>query len=834
VPRRILAACVGFLAAVHGTPASASVLQNVFVSRSDGVAVVEFRFSCFHRLTGPSSLGPATVFEISLARIGQCGTPRAGDAAQESTRPSGREIVALEEVDYLWRDRDEAVVKLRFSRPVQIDVLQTGDLTGLRVRPREAAGVSGAAAAPESPAGGTPVPLARTPERLARADAAALERAARRNAPAAEPLANYALNLATSRTEVLTPDPGDVAIAGEQLYVTKSELGMEPVYRLRLGFFATEAQAELVLARVASRFPSAWVVKVGAADHEQATYGLLAAPAAPVDTSVATAHGDVATRSADELAALMAQARTAVLAGDFAGAASFYTMVLAEPPNDYSRDARELLGVARQRSGESAQAIAEYRRYLEEYPDSDGAARVSQRLAALTTARDVPKSGLRAASRGSEASSWDTFGSFSQYYRHDAADLAGQGMSTKVSMVQTDGTFDARRHGDSFDIAGRATLGYDYDLLDEPAAPGNRTRIYDLYADVYHRDRGIGVRVGRQRERSAGVLGRFDGARVSYQLRPDIKLNVLGGFPVYLSSDSLETDRVFYAASVDLNDLFAGIDTSFFFNTQSIDGVEDRQAVGAELRYFDGSRSLVGLADYDIGFGTLNTFSLLGNWYFDSGLAISASADYHRSPFPLTENALIGQSAGSIDELLQSLTEEQVRQLAEDRSGEMLNYSLGLSQPLGERWQVNVDFTAAQIAEGPGSGGVLALPDSGNEYYVYTSLVGSSLFTEGDVSIFGLRFSDTDIARVSTLYLDSRYPLTNALRLNPRLAVSLRDIAADNSTETLVSPSLRLLYRFARRYQIELEGGGDIGSRSGDENSDTTAYFIYAGYRADF
>jgi len=309
---------------------------------------------------------------------------------------------------------------------------------------------------------------------------------------------------------------------------------------------------------------------------------------------------------------------------------------------------------------------------------------------------------------------------------------------------------------------------------------------------------------------------------------------VLGGFPVYLSSDSLETDRVFYAASVDLNDLFAGIDTSFFFNTQSIDGVEDRQAVGAELRYFDGSRSLVGLADYDIGFGTLNTFSLLGNWYFDSGLAISASADYHRSPFPLTENALIGQSAGSIDELLQSLTEEQVRQLAEDRSGEMLNYSLGLSQPLGERWQVNVDFTAAQIAEGPGSGGVLALPDSGNEYYVYTSLVGSSLFTEGDVSIFGLRFSDTDIARVSTLYLDSRYPLTNALRLNPRLAVSLRDIAADNSTETLVSPSLRLLYRFARRYQIELEGGGDIGSRSGDENSDTTAYFIYAGYRADF
>jgi tetratricopeptide (TPR) repeat protein len=833
VPRRIFAACVGLLAVVHGAPAAAGALQNVFVSRSDGIAAIEFRFTCFHRLAGPSTEGPATVFEISLTRIGQCGSRRAGEGAQESTRPAGRESVALEEVDYFWRDRDEAVLRLQFARPVQIDVLQSGDLTGLRVRPSETGGTA-ATGIPDGAAGGSATPLARTPERLARADAAALERAARRNAPAAEPAANYALNLATSRTEVFTPDPRDVARAGEQLYVTKTELGTEPVYRLRLGFFATEAQAEQALSRVANRFPTAWVAMVGAGDHEQATYGSLAAPAAPVDTSVATRHGDVATRSADELGALMAQARTAMLAGDFAGAASIYTTVLAEPPNDYSAEARELLGVARQRNGESAQAIAEYRRYLEEYPDSDGAARVSQRLAALTTARDAPKSGLREAGRGAESGAWDTFGSFSQYYRHDAADLAGQGMSTKVSMVQTDGMLDARRHGDTLDIAGRATLGYDYDLLNEPAAPGNRTRIYDLYADVWHRDRGIGIRVGRQRERSAGVLGRYDGAHVSYQLRPDVKLNVMGGFPVYLSSDSLETDRVFYAASVDLNDLFAGIDTSFFFNTQSIDGVEDRQAVGTELRYFDGARSLVGLVDYDIGFGTLNTLSLLGNWYFDSGLAVSASADYHRSPFPLTENALIGQSAGSIDELLESLTEEQVRQLAEDRSGEMLSYSLGLSQPLGERWQVNVDFTAAQIAEGPGSGGVLALPDSGNEYYVYGSLVGSSLFTEGDVSIFGLRFSDTEIARVSTLYLDSRYPLTNALRLNPRLAVSLRDIAADSSTETLVTPSLRLLYRFARRYEIELEGGGDIGSRSGDANSDTTAYFIYAGYRADF
>jgi hypothetical protein len=834
---RFLAIAIGLLVAGHGGPASARALRNVFVSRSDGIAVIEIRFSCFHRFDGQSSEGPATIFELSLTRLSQCDSAQVSGGAQESTRPSGRESVSLDEVDYLPRDLGAATVKLRFSRPVQIDVVQTGDLTGLRVRLRATAGETGEVVVQDDPAARATQPLARTPERVARADAAALERAARQNARATALAGNYAINLWTSKTETMSVDTGGVAADGDSLYVVRVETGADTLFRLRLGFFATEAQAESALVRLQARYPAAWVVKIDDEERRQAVTGLVVAAAAqpaPAMAAAAVDHGATATRSAQELGALMSEARTAVIAGDFARAASLYGDVVAEPPNEFSRQARELLGVARQRNGESAQAIAEYRRYLEEYPDGEGADRVSQRLAALTTARDAPKSGLRAASRSTETGSWDTFGSFSQYYRHDAADLAGQGMSTKVSMVQTDGTLDLRRHGDHLDMAGRATLGYDYDLLNEAAAPGNRTRIYDLYADLYHRDLGLGARVGRQRERSGGVLGRYDGAHISYQVRPDVRLNVMGGFPVYLSSDSLNTDRVFYAASVDLNDMLEQIDTSFFVNAQSIDGIEDRQAVGAELRYFDGSRSLIGLADYDIGFGTLNTLSLVGNWYFESGLTMSASADYHRSPFPLAENALIGQTAGSIDELLQSFTEDQIRQLAEDRSGETLSYSLGLSQPLAERWQINLDFTAAQLAEGPGSGGVLALPDSGDEYYVYASLVGSSLLTEGDVSIFGLRYSDSEIARVATIQVDSRYPVTNSLRLNPRLAVSVRQISADDSTETFVSPSLRLLYRFARRYQLELEGGGDLGSRSGDANTDTTAYFIYAGYRAEF
>ncbi|MEO8225225.1 MAG: tetratricopeptide repeat protein, partial [Gammaproteobacteria bacterium] len=674
-----------------------------------------------------------------------------------------------------------------------------------------------------------------TPERLALANAAALERAARSKAPV--PTGNYAINLATSTTQPMTADVSGMAVNGERLYVMKSALDTGTVFRLRLGFFPTEAQAERALAPLRTRYPTAWVVKIGAADHEsaQSVIGLAVPGVSPAPLSAAAANPTANSTGAErEPGALMAEARTAVLAGDFTRAAHLYTDVLAEPRSAYSQEARELLGVARQRNGEIALAIEEYRLYLKEYPDGEGADRVSQRLDSLTTARDTPKSGLRAATRGGDAE-WNSFGSFSQYYRRDWGDFNGEGMTTQTSLLLTDGDFGARKRGEHLDFAGRATLGYDLDLLNEPTAPGSQTRIYDLYGDLYDRDWDVGVRVGRQTERSGGVLGRYDGAHVSYQLRPDIKLNFRGGFPVYASYDSLDTSRTFYGVSVDLDHLFYGIDTSFFFNTQTVDGVTDRQAVGTEMTYFDGARSVVGVADYDVNFSTLNILSIIGNWSFDSGLALSASADYRRSPFPLAENALIGQTAGSIDELLNSLTEAQIQQLAEDRSGKMLTYSFGASRPLAQRWEVNADFSITQIEEGPGSGGVLALPDSGDEYYVDTSLVGSSLFTEGDVTIFGLRYTDTYNTTTSTVYVDSRFPVTSELRLNPRLGVSLRDITEDSSSEWLLTPSMRLLYRIARNYEIDLEGGGELGSRTGGAvNTNTTAYYIYMGYRAEF
>ena len=54
-----------------------------------------------------------------------------------------------------------------------------------------------------------------------------------------------------------------------------------------------------------------------------------------------------------------------MLAADYAGAIQIYAHLL-EAPGDQRADAREYLGVARERSGQTAQATAEYRAYLDE------------------------------------------------------------------------------------------------------------------------------------------------------------------------------------------------------------------------------------------------------------------------------------------------------------------------------------------------------------------------------------------------------------------------------------------------------------------------------------
>ncbi|MBL8200395.1 MAG: hypothetical protein JNK40_05420 [Chromatiales bacterium] len=806
---------------------------SVLISRTGGTADMEIRFACPNRLLGHSPGGATTLSEITLVRTDRCAG--ADDSMRDATRPAGRELAALDEVEYTAQPGTDATLRLRFARPVLVSVEQTGDLRGLSVQVQVVAG-AGADVPATAAVPATPPATARpglTPEQVARAEERARLAMQPRQAPApAAP--DFVVNLRSGTTPIDVPtETAGLAQPDRVFYVSDLQVDDQLWHRLRLGFFATEAEANGILAGLRARYPDAWVTRASAAERLATGQGTTAAPQGTAAATAASGPGAGPLTDA-QATELLAQARSAVIDQAYPRAIDLATRIVTAPPGPATAEARELLGLARERSGQVAQAVAEYQRYLADYPEGDGALRVRQRLDALTTAREQPKESIRGQASARE-SAWDVYGGISQFYRRDSIDFGGESGSVDQSAVFSDAEVVARHTGERFDFESRATLGYTWDMSGGDASTDDETRIYDLYVDLNDQSLGVSTRLGRQTLRNQGVLGRFDGGIVSWQVAPSYRLNLLAGLPVYNPSDNVETSRTFYGFSVDALNILDLFDVNVFMNIQDVDDVNDRQAAGAEVRYFGGNKSLIASVDYDFGYSELNSVAALGNWTFANSLTVNGRFDWRNSPYLTTENALIGQPASSIQDLLLTYTEGQIRQLALDRSGAMQSFALGVSRPISERFQISADVTASQYDATPDSGGVSETPDSGTLIYSYISLIGTSLLREGDVSVLSFRYSDSGSSRSTAVFLDTRYPLNQALRLNPRLLVSYRDIIAGDATELLFRPGLRVLYRMTRQLRLEFEGGGEFGSRdSGDESNNSTGYYLYMGYSADF
>lgn len=332
-----------------------------------------------------------------------------------------------------------------------------------------------------------------------------------------------------------------------------------------------------------------------------------------------------------------------------------------------------------------------------------------------------------------------------------------------------------------------------------------------------------------------GVLGRFDGAHFSYGLGPDTRLHVTAGYPVESTYDNVESSRQLFGVAAEFTDLVGSWDIATFINTQTVDGIAARNAVGLEARYFDDRRSVTTMVDYDIDFSQVNMILALGTWRLANRVTLSALFDQRMSPILNTRNALIGQPSETIDEMLVFWTEDQLRQLAVDRSAQSQTLTLGLATPLGERLQLNVDVTSAEFDGTIASGGVPGVPGTGAQNYLSMSLVGTGLFATSDVNIWNLRFGDAENYQSSMLTWDARFPIGRRIRINPRVRFLLWESTTDTRERQTISPALRLLMNARNRYRFELEVGRDDLTRTeGSSERDSIGRYVYFGYRAGF
>ncbi|MEJ2573916.1 MAG: AMIN domain-containing protein [Gammaproteobacteria bacterium] len=538
----------------------------------------------------------------------------------------------------------------------------------------------------------------------------------------------------------------------------------------------------------------------------------------------------------ETLAKWMEEARQSMAKADYSHAIALYTKILEYPDHSYRQDAQEYLGLARERNGQLAHAKAEYETYLKLYPKGEGADRVRQRLAGLLTARAPAKDKLPKEARRKDVPPWNVRGGFSQFYRRDVSSIEGFGTTVNQSALDSNLDVIAQLTQPKYEIRTRFTGGYRNDFLGSTTTGFGNTsplRITSLYVDAADRHHHNLGRIGRQSQSRGGVLGRFDGLYLSHQLTPFVKLNLVSGYPVDISTvDRISTETLFYGVNADFGTYSNTWDFNTFAVEQTSEGLLDRRAIGGEVRYFKPRHSALGLVDYDVSYQTLNMILLLGNWLFPDNSSLNVVVDRRKSPILTTRNALIGQLDGSLAALKQRFTEDQIRQLAVDRSADSQNYTVSLTHPLNDKLQISGDLTLSTLSATPASGGIAAIPASGNDWNYSVQLIGSSLIKAGDIAIIGLRMDNNSTSDMVSLNLNTRYPVNQAFRINPRLRIEQRKFSADNSTQWTTAPSVRINYMLRRYFNLEFELGGEWIDR--DTSSKFTDYYLSAGYRADF
>src|SRR5262249_42474783 len=160
-----------------------------------------------------------------------------------------------------------------------------------------------------------------------------------------------------------------------------------------------------------------------------------------------------------------------------------------------------------------------------------------------------------------------------------------------------------------------------------------------------------------------------------------------------------------------------------------LDGIRDRQAVGAQFHYFVPTRSLLAYVDYDTQFHSTNAIVLLGTLQLPDRWQLTLDLEHRNAPLLTAGSALIGQTAATRPQLQQTYTMEQILGLARDRTTVLSSYIASATKQLGERFQVIFDVISTEETPTPASGGVEAFAGTaGRDISYQAQILGSSLF----------------------------------------------------------------------------------------------------------
>ncbi len=534
---------------------------------------------------------------------------------------------------------------------------------------------------------------------------------------------------------------------------------------------------------------------------------------------------------------LMEQARIALVdQSNPTKASSLYQQVIDLPENSATREAYEYMGLAQERLGNMTSAENIYQKYLKRYPDGADSERVSQRLASLQTATSKDKKELRKAESRKEQNPWQFYGGISQYYLYDTIDTTTDvnTVSSKANYLQTDVDLNLRRRVGGSDSRFRLSYGNDANLDDSTDSSSVRY----LYAEHSDRELGLMGRVGRQASSRDGVMSRFDGLRLAYTVTQGITATVVAGSPVTSTRDPIDDTHTFTGLSVELGPYFGNLEVSAYALNQDVGSLADRRSVGGEARYFTKDLTILGMLDYDTFYSETNLAMLIANWTLKNELNLNANVSMRKSPFISTTNALQGV-ADDIKTLQATMTNDEIYQLARDRTADSQNITLGASYPLKKNLRLYGDVSVINSSGTPAittPTTIAATEDSGDEYYYSLRMVGNGIINGDDVTTAGIRIFNGKDMNSTGISASVRLRYKKKWMLYPTIQYDTRDWTSTGTTQNVLGLRFRGEYAWRENMAFEAEFGTTISDQDipDDPSESSIGNYVDIGYRYNF
>jgi tetratricopeptide (TPR) repeat protein len=545
---------------------------------------------------------------------------------------------------------------------------------------------------------------------------------------------------------------------------------------------------------------------------------------------------------------LLTSAKAAIAEGEYDSSIEMLNRLLNMPPNKYSQEAQEQVGMARELNRDLTKAKLEYELYLKLYPNTDGTKRVEERLAGINAGKPVVSSVVKSKKAFKSINEKTVFGSVSQYYyggrtltnNSDTPDTRTTDQSELVTSVDMVGRWRHDQYDDKLVIRDQQTHRF---------PPGDNFRDVNRLTSAYwdHEDKQLGfmTRMGRQPGNSQGILGRFDGLFGRYTLNDKLKITGVAGVPDDGPHAKIQTNRYFYGSALEFSQPSSNLSGNLYAIQQMADGMPERRAVGSELRYFKDNASWFGLLDYDTLYHEINIVLIQGNWIGWRDINFNALIDHRKTPILYGESgirtAAPASNANSVGDLRDLFSRSQIYDNINTITADTDTLLFGATKQVNLRWQLGGDVrlnrTSSTGSVIDNQGNVIpGTPATGISYTYSGQAIGTNTLFKDDTSIFNASYIDDPTFQGQTFGMTNLATFRTKYRVDSSL--NLFHSRTNTKVKTIkVTPSVRLAYLWRENTTFEAEFGVEE-THTDDEFANTTQKtireFMFIGYRWDY